>query len=147
MFERTYSLKNKPMKVISPYTHIFKTGNKQPLIYNSESNSFIKISETLYKELCSSSFKDISAASMDILLKNRIIVEEGYGDIFYNKERLKDYLIRFNNETLILTIIPTTSCNFNCPYCFEGTKTNHTMTDKTIEDLASFIKKTDKQNE
>lgn len=38
-----------------------------------------------------------------------------------------------------MTLIPTTSCNFKCPYCFEEHKTNKTMTDAVIDKLIDFI--------
>lgn len=38
-----------------------------------------------------------------------------------------------------LVLVPTTACNFACPYCFEENKPNVTMNDRTAKQLVKFI--------
>lgn len=40
---------------------------------------------------------------------------------------------------MALSLAPTSSCNFACPYCYEKSKPNLTMKDETIDALVSFI--------
>ena len=57
---------------------------------------------------------------MDMLIKHHIIEKEGELYDYFDSE-----LVRFNAEqydltVLNLVILPTTACNFDCPYCFES---------------------------
>lgn len=134
--------------ILSKYTHCFETSDKEHLLYNSESNCFFKITESLFKDLVALSqgkyFPKFKEEMLKLLLKHKIIIEEDKKYSFFNKIKLINSLERFSYDKLTLNIIPTTCCNFYCPYCFEKNKTNHTMTDTVINDLFSFINKNQK---
>lgn len=130
---------------LSKYTHFFKTCDNAFLLYNSEKNCFVKVSKTLFDYILAlsegQSPPHIEKEKIDVLLRHKIIVPENEKDLFYNKIKLMNSLDRFSYDKLTLNIIPTTCCNFSCPYCFEKEKTNHTITDQTIDDLIVFINK------
>lgn len=134
--------------ILSKYTHCFKTSNDEPLVYNSENNCFLKVSKSLFNDLIALSqgkdFPIFEKETLNLLLKYNIIIEKDKKYSFFNKMKLLNCLDRFNYDKLTLNIIPTSCCNFYCPYCFEKNKTNHTMTDKVIDDLFSFINKNEK---
>src|SRR3712207_7072003 len=53
----------------------------------------------------------------------------------------------FSYDVLTLNIIPTTACNFSCPYCFEANKPTIHMSDSVIDDLCLFVNKNDRRSE
>nr|HID59180.1 radical SAM protein [Desulfobacterales bacterium] len=76
------------------------------------------------------------------LRRGRFIVEDGFDELEYVKAR--HFLSRFNSKYLSLTIAPTLDCNFNCVYCFEGTRKKGIMSrqiqDGIIDYVAAHIK-------
>lgn len=76
--------------------------------------------------------------SLDMVLGGAIGNQK---DDYYNKVKFLTLLNCFSYDVLTLNIIPTTACNFSCPYCFEANKPLRYMPDNIIEDLCSFINK------
>jgi uncharacterized protein len=129
--------------ILSKYTHFFISSGGYYLVYNSERNSFIKVSKPIFQYIKSLSEKrslpSIEQSSLNFLLSHKIIIEKSSYDSFYNNQKLLNYLDRFNNSVLTLIIVPTTCCNFSCPYCIEKEKTNKTINNELINDLVFFI--------
>jgi len=112
------------------------------LLYNSLSNSFVELDKESYDLL--KKFKpgdnpdSLPDQVREMLKKIRGIVTSDS----YEMDKLK-YLIlknRYRSDRLVLTINPTTSCNFACPYCFEHTHNGQTMTTEVEDDIVKFIK-------
>ena len=122
----------------SLYTHTF-TYNNHFFVYNSEVNGFFEVEKDVYESLEFSKIKNLSANYKELLLNNKILVEEKAKYAYYMRNKLLSCLERFCSTKLTMTLIPTTSCNFKCPYCFEEHKTNKTMTDAVIDKLIDFI--------
>lgn len=103
-----------------------KYGN---FIFNSVTNSFVKVSDELMKRLKTvqnwdDELNDFDDDFVKMLLEHKIIIPNDFdADVFNQKKYLK-YLSSINSHALGLTIATTTSCNFRCPYCYEeGVKT------------------------
>lgn len=122
----------------SLYTHTF-TYNNHFFVYNSEVNGFFEVSKDLYESLDSSKIDNLSSDCKELLLKNKILVEKKAKYAFYMRNKLLNCLERFCSTKLTVIVIPTTSCNFRCPYCFEEHKTNKTMSDIVADKLIDFI--------
>ena len=135
-------------KSISKYAYLFSNeSNDKHLIYVSKNNSFYQISISLFNTLLKfketrdiSLLKSIDKQLLLSLEKSYIIVSENDDDDFLQQMRLENNIQAYSQNTLSLVIAPTTSCNFECPYCFEENKTYKKMSDKTIEYLLCFIK-------
>ena len=72
---------------ISRYTYLFVSSKKKNLVYNSRTNTFLEVSDDLYKELlkCKDDKRNIRKIDIDVLsslLKRKIIVEAMEDDDF-----------------------------------------------------------------
>ena len=134
-------------KVISRYAYFFKTSKSICLAYSSKNNSFLELSEDLYN------FLDEKVKNNTIEIQNQLpeyiqikleqegfICSESEDDDFVIKSQFITQSVQHNKSKLNLVIVPTLSCNFNCPYCFEKDKRASKMTNQTVDNLISFIK-------
>lgn len=134
-------------KVISRYAYFFKTSKSICLAYSSKNNSFLELSEDLYN------FLDEKVKNNTIEIQNQLpediqikleqegfICSESEDDDFVFKSQFITQSVQHNKSKLNLVIVPTLSCNFNCPYCFEKDKRASKMTNQTVDNLISFIK-------
>lgn len=76
----------------------------------------------------------------DSLKKSKIIIEKAKLYDYYYAKKLQFHADIAVTDSLYLTIAPTISCNFDCPYCYEGKKSTTTMNDNVIDQLIKFIK-------
>lgn len=122
----------------SLYTYLFCKNNLFYL-YNSQTGLFTNISESLYEVLYNNDFNSLDPMTLNNLKNKKIIVEDHQLYDYYNSCRLEYLASIGNHEKLSLIIVPTTGCNFECPYCFEGKKDNNRMTHGVIDALIFFI--------
>ena len=112
------------------------------LIYNSLSNSFVELDKESYDLIRKLRPGDIADSLPDslyeILKRIKGIVTDDSHEI--DKIRYISLKNRYNTDRLILTLNPTTSCNFACPYCFEYSHHGKTMTDEVENKIIDFIK-------
>lgn len=123
---------------LSIYIHLFERDGVCYL-FNSKTRFFSAIDKPLYEYLYDGDFEKMPNDIIQILKDKEIIVEDNNLYDFYYEKKLYYFSSIGNLETLELVIAPTTSCNFTCPYCFEGEKQNKRMSKETINDLVSFI--------
>lgn len=115
------------------------------LFYNSLTNSFVRLSEQMYRFL--SGFK----AGEEVKIENKpleenlkrmkAIVDDDRLEI--RKIRYANTARRFQSGGLYLTLNPTLGCNFACPYCFEEGKKAVRMDDETEDRIIELIKKSE----
>lgn len=127
--------------VFSRYNRVFEREGIY-LLYNSLSNSFVELDKESYdslKHLQPGDSPDSLPESLYGLLKQvkGIVVSDSR-----EVDKLT-YLVlknRYRSDRLTLTLNPTTSCNFACPYCFEHTHNGMSMTDVVENSIVDFVK-------
>lgn len=126
---------------LSKYTYQFANHGKY-YIYNSLSNCFAELDKETYAMIKEArdenNFSVIDAKMMPALKKMKVVVENDKDEI--NKIKYLNSLRRSDDRNLFLTINPTLSCNFNCPYCFEQEHQQVFMSDQTEDKIVDFIK-------
>jgi len=120
------------------YTHLFSRRNKYYL-FNTETLVKASITYDLYSKLKKNDFSMIDIEVLKALEKKHIIIESVDKYNFYNSMEVKYNMLNFDTEDMTLFIMPTTNCNFACPYCFEGNKDIIKMTEAVQEQIVSFI--------
>lgn len=123
----------------SLYTYLFKTDNNY-YIYNSETSIFIEISKRLYTIIFNREYNKLQSEELNFFLQKKILIQSKDKYNFFYRKKIQFLAESFDKEYLDLVIIPTLSCNFNCPYCFEGKKTNIYITKEVENDIIKFIK-------
>ncbi|NLN73891.1 MAG: SPASM domain-containing protein [Bacteroidales bacterium] len=130
--------------IISPYLYALESKQHGYLVYNGLSNSFIKVSKEFYKMLkdAKTNFDvlcELDTDTINTLKEIKIICTKKDVQNAINKKKfLRDYS-KFQHDSLNLTIVPTTACNFQCPYCYEKGIEYKTMSEDTIAKLVEFI--------
>ncbi len=70
------------------------------------------------------------------LMKNQLLIPEGVDEFEYILEQHRKAV--HNDDFLRLIILPTLSCNLNCPYCYE-TQEGSKMGEDTIRNIKSLV--------
>ena len=128
----------------SKYSYLFFSPKYGYFIYNSVTNSFVRIQDELKQKIENikiwdkTSFSSFSIEFQELLLNHKIIVNEEEDKEYYLKKKYAKYNSAFNSTTLSLTIATTTGCNFACPYCFEKGAQPVTMNERVEEKLINF---------
>ena len=114
------------------------------LLYNSLSNSFIKLdnkevlsSINMIKENINNFDFSSNHKFYNQLIRAKIITESDEIEISYIKHQILKN--RYSPFTLVITILPTLDCNFKCPYCFEKEENKLFMTEEIENRIFQFI--------
>lgn len=126
------------MQKRSRFSKLF-VGQGRYFLYSSLTNSFAEIDKSIFLSLKNGDLNEICEDDTRTLTKMKVIGVDDELEI--EKIKFKLLSARFNPTHLNLTINPTLSCNFACPYCFEGQLPNRYMTDETEDAIVEFIKK------
>lgn len=131
--------------VWSNYSIIFysKIANAY-LLYSTLSNMLVKVDKEMYDELIHIKENPDKIAIDDdkykFLFDGRFLVSSNESE--FNKIVLHNLNLRYNSPTLCLTIAPTRSCNFACPYCYEKSRlTDKGMSLDVMNRIVSYVKK------
>lgn len=130
---------------VSNFLYLFKNNIGELLAYNGINNSFMKLNKDLYKFLSdtkndNTQLKQLDKNTYNILKKSKVICTQKEIDDAINQKKILRQYDTFNNNYLNLTIAPTSSCNFSCPYCFEKGIEHKTMNNDIVSNLIDFIK-------
>ncbi len=124
----------------SRYNIFFQKEGKN-FLYNSLSNSFARLEEECYRRLEESFRRDAyPEEDKDIVpdLRNMKAI-----DVDDQTELLRirhlEQASKFNPSSLDLTINPTLSCNFRCPYCFEKDHPVKFMSDEVEDSIVEMV--------
>lgn len=127
----------------SQYTYIFQKEGRY-YIYNSVTSLFAEISEELYILLQDREYNRLSDACRENLISKKVLVRDVEQLVFYSSENLKFAKSISDESTMSLVLVPTTSCNFKCDYCFEGKKQNKFMTPDIEDAIIGYVSKAKK---
>ena len=121
-------------------------GFHNAFLYISTNNSLHKISNDLAALLldCTNNPDKIIDMPKDVIdnLQSLGAITTLNKEEDYLRRIKMDYLLeKLSNSKLILTLAPTSQCNFNCPYCFEENKPICKMSEQTISNIVKFIAK------
>lgn len=131
----------------SRYNLLFQSERNGWLLYNSASNSFLKLGEdaAAMVEKIKEKPEEMDYGKMPDLyfhLRNGgFLVEDTQDNDFFRILKMRRLTANYAGHTMMLTIAPTRACNFACPYCYEGNRTASMMTEETEEKLVRFIEK------
>jgi radical SAM domain protein len=125
-------------EMLSKYVHLFQADGAFYL-YNSQNSFFSEISQNLFSLLSDRNFSELSHETYDFLKRKLVLVDRSQRDDYYLNMKFRYYAGSFSTDELSLVLVPTTGCNFACPYCFEKDKRHSVMSDKTIDKIISFI--------
>jgi len=115
--------------------------NGEKMIYNSATKAFMKVRHDIsvndLLELISN--KDNQDTDIQALYSNGFIVETECDEIsrlkyVYNKKY-------FDSSDLNIILVPTLSCNFSCPYCFEAPYRQADQNPQYFEVLKKYAEK------
>lgn len=126
------------MLQLSIYTHIFTYKNRF-FVFNSKTSLFAEITEDLYECLYNRDFTSIPDNLIKDLLSKEVLCKESEKFLYYSEELIKFNASACNDTELGLVIVPTTDCNFACPYCFEGEKKHYVMTEAIQNAIVEYI--------
>ncbi len=133
----------------SIFTHLYYSQKaKAYLLYSSLTNMIIELDKNGYDEITKIK-KNPDCISPDdkdykFLFDGLYIVKSNESEV--NKIVLHTLQQRFDSKGLSLTLAPTRSCNFACPYCYEDDRANLRMTKKTQNGVLDFVKKFNQLN-
>lgn len=108
---------------------VFNTFTKACVALDDETFSILSRSVVPYTE------QDDN--TLDYLKENGFLVNADFDEVAFLK--YYNYKVRFAEDYLSLTIAPTLSCNFDCPYCFEN-KRGGTIDKETQSLILEFLK-------
>ena len=129
----------------SRYNHLFRSEGRGWLLYNALSNSFLALPEPFgekFAELrAGDEFRCDDPGVTLQLIAAKAVVDSGEDDRLRDVLRMKRRLADLSERMLLLTVAPTRSCNFACPYCFEANRAGIDMSRETEEQLVRFAER------
>lgn len=138
----------------SRYNYLRESKKYGILLYNTRTNFLISLNTQIASKLEALSDLDdfqIETTGFDSeilqqLVKGKVFVEKNEDDDFYELKKFLRYRQAFSQNTLGLVLVPTFTCNFRCPYCYEDDLPKLTMTEDVLDGIYSFIKKKGQNN-
>ncbi len=128
---------------ISNYNFLFPYKHKKGeyIAYNSLSNSLATIDENKYNKLLSFEKDNIPIDDEQFendLKRGAFILEDELDELEIIRYKMNS--AKFGTDSLILTIAPTSDCNFRCVYCFEKNAINNVyMTAETENSIIKYV--------
>lgn len=110
------------------------------LLYNSLTNVLLELNEEenkLLLEYKNDPSKIKATKETKLLFDSKIFVESNISEI--NIIKVNNLIGRYGNNQMVLTIAPTTQCNFDCFYCYEEERKNIYMNKKTEKIILDYV--------
>lgn len=132
----------------SRFNFLIECEDKEFYLYNTYSNTLVKLNDALYGILRSfessiiltgADLALLSTSELDYFREAYILTEsdDDLVEILHMHS-----MSRINSmKSLVLTIAPTQSCNFACTYCFEKWRKSKPMDDATEDAIIRYIMK------
>ena len=130
--------------IFSKYNFLFESKKHGYFLYNSLTNSFLKLNSDLYELLYEIKSNPASIADLDeevkkTLIKAKNLVEQHDDDSFFIQKNYLAYFNSFSAKGMGVIIVPTMACNFACPYCYEENLPTNKMSEEVQNKIIKFI--------
>ncbi|WP_421921055.1 radical SAM protein [Marinifilum sp.] len=130
----------------SRYNFLLNSSRHGKFIYNSYTNTFLELDDSLFEDFNSLSqsksvqkdLRDIFSQEELMYFKDNYILNESDDDLVDIMHHQSMARI-FDKKHLVLTIAPTQNCNFNCSYCYEKWRNSGSMSDETEDALIKHL--------
>ncbi|MBR3429439.1 MAG: radical SAM protein [Clostridia bacterium] len=130
----------------SRYSRLFESKRNGWLLFSAVSRTFLKVKDeeaSILRQIQEDpeGFDYSGVPMLYMQLRSlRILVEDGDDEKTYNINKMNWLASLYGSRDLLLTIAVTTSCNFDCSYCFEANHRGHLMSQEAEDCLMRFIK-------
>ena len=133
----------------SRYNYLRNSEKYGALLFNTRTKFFISLSSELFSKITELSIlKDFEVDTLDLspeilvqLINGKVFVGQNEDDDYYELKKFLRYKQAFAQNHLGIVLVPTFSCNFRCPYCYEDNLPKTTITEEVLDAVYSFIKK------
>ncbi len=133
----------------SRYNYLKCSEKYGALLFNTRTRFLISLNSQLFSRITElsklSDFKldtlGLSPEISDQLIKGKVFVGHNEDDDFYELKKFLRYKQAFSQNYLGIVLVPTFSCNFRCPYCYEDNLPKTTISDEVLDAIHSFIKR------
>ncbi len=122
----------------SIYTYIFRRDGRFYL-YNSLTSLFAEISEDMFEALYNRDYENLPTHIKEDLKKKKVICKESDLYTYYLSQLVKFNATAYSQKEAGIVIVPTTACNFQCPYCFEKNKKTKRMSEDIQNKIVEYI--------
>ncbi len=126
------------MDILSIYTHLFEK-NCRYFLYNAEVCYFSEITQEFFNILKNGDFGKLPKDVLSEIKEKKIVIDESKKYDYYYNAQIAYNKSAYADSFLGLIIVPTTGCNFACPYCFEPKNNPKTMTSEVIDNIIKYI--------
>jgi len=118
--------------------NIIKEENGQTMIYNTFSKAMGILDKEVSNCYNENKLEKINKYVLDLMEEQGFLVNNNCDEIKELEKKYKD--VRNKKDILFITLIPTMSCNFRCPYCFEGNDCKSATKTLNFDILKKFSK-------
>lgn len=131
----------------SRYNHLFRLRGNGGFLYNTLSNTLIELDDCHYSLIrgLKKGHGNLDPEDTEFtrfLTRKKVLVEPDEEKNLLLAHQYQRLATRFDSMSLVLTICPTLSCNFRCPYCFEKIQgAGASMDQKIMAQVIQFIRK------
>jgi len=132
----------------SKYNMFWTLDNGTTIAFNSMTCALAEINEDfmdILNDIDNLVYEELTGdrkALADQMLLGNYILKDSFDELKVIKYR--HFAGKFNSDSLGLTIAPTLSCNFGCPYCYENPK-NGTMASEVQDGIVELVTEAAKQ--
>ena len=122
----------------SPYNMFVENYSGKAILFNTNTNELLDVlpsQKNILKNLLLSRSSLLKTPQEQFLLSKGFLLSNEFSPICNSVKLLKE-----REKILQITILPTLSCNFRCPYCFEK-HINQKMSRLVIEKIIEFVEK------
>jgi uncharacterized protein len=131
----------------SKYNIFLSLDEKETILYNSFTGSMSKVDNSnvaIVKRILKKPNESYSESSREsefyqTLIEGKYLIDSSFDEIASLK--VLSRLLRYNDKSLSLVIVPTLECNLACSYCFEKSKMKSRMSESDIDNIVSFVGK------
>lgn len=121
--------------------NVIKKIDNSTIIYNTVSSGILMLNKeySIYFDEIINTGNTNKVDLIEALKKASMVVDDNIDEV--KSLELTNYIERFSDNHLSLTIAPTLECNFACPYCYEEGHRYSTMNKATQDNVVNFVKK------